>query len=96
MATAKAYGAKKIIAFDIEQSRVDFAVKHFANAGELCPRDLGEDSENMARSFVLEMLKKHGLSGGVDVAIEVTGAESAAFMAIFALRAHGTCTLACN
>jgi threonine dehydrogenase-like Zn-dependent dehydrogenase len=91
MATAKAYGARKIVAFDIEQSRVDFAVKHYADAGELCPRDLGNDIEASARNFILDKLKEHGLEGGVDVAIEVTGAESAALMSIFALRAQGTC-----
>lgn len=37
MALARAYGAKKIIAFDIEQSRVDFAVKYNADVGIVCP-----------------------------------------------------------
>ena len=96
MATAKAYGAKKIIAFDIEQSRVNFALKHYADAGELCPQDLGDDWEAGARSFILQKLEKYGLSGGIDVAVEVTGAETAAVMGIFALRAHGTCKSAAS
>jgi D-xylulose reductase len=37
MAVARAYGPKKIIAFDIEQSRVDSAVKYNADIGVVCP-----------------------------------------------------------
>jgi D-xylulose reductase len=91
MAVAKAYGARKIIAFDIEQSRVDFAVKNYANIGVLCPTDKVDDPVSFGRDFILEKLRENGLEFGVDVAIEVTGAESAVSMAIYALRAQGTC-----
>jgi D-xylulose reductase len=91
MAVAKAYGARKIIAFDIEQNRVDFAVKNYANVGVLCPTDKVDDPVSFGRDFVLPKLRENGLESGVDVAIEVTGAESAVSMAIYALRAQGTC-----
>jgi threonine dehydrogenase-like Zn-dependent dehydrogenase len=91
MAVAKAYGAKRIIAFDIEQSRVDFAVKHYANVGVLCPTDKVDDPVSFGRDFVTAKLRENGLESGVDVAMEVTGAESAVSMAIYALRAQGTC-----
>jgi Zn-dependent alcohol dehydrogenase len=93
MAVARAYGAKKIIAFDIEQSRVDFAVKNYADHGVLCPKDKVDDPEPSAKEFVTSKLKNIGIESGVDMAIEVTGVESAALMAVFALRAQGTCKL---
>ncbi|KIW01158.1 uncharacterized protein PV09_07444 [Verruconis gallopava] len=90
MAVAKAYGARRVIAFDIEQSRVDFATKHYADIGVLCPKDSSQDPEAFAKQFLTSKLKETGLEMGFDVAFEVTGAESAAMMAIYALRAQGT------
>lgn len=95
MAVAKAYGAKKILALDIEQARVDFAVKHYATAGTVCPRGFENDeSMDAARAWIKDFLSQHDLSFGADVAIEVAGAESCLQMAIFALRPGGTCKLA--
>ncbi|KAF2102093.1 GroES-like protein [Rhizodiscina lignyota] len=90
MAVCKAYGAKRVVAFDIEQSRVDFAVKHYATDGFLVPRDIQGDSMAFAKEFMTARLKELGLSFGVDVAIEVTGAESALQMGFASLRAGGT------
>lgn len=92
MAVAKAYGAKKILALDVEQARVDFAVKHYATAGAVCPKSFENDeSMDAARAWIKDLLKQHDLSFGVDVSIEVAGAESCLQMAIFALRPGGTC-----
>jgi Zn-dependent alcohol dehydrogenase len=91
MALAKSYGAKKIIAFDVEQSRVDFAVKHYASVGVVCPKDTTDDPFTFCKEFVTSKLQEIGDHQGVDVAIEVTGVESALLMAMYSLRSGGTC-----
>jgi len=93
MAVAKAYGASKIIAFDIEQSRVDFAVRHFANCGILCPRTDSDYAMTSAQDFVTSSLKSHGVDLGVDVTIEASGVEAPLWWALYALKAQGTCEL---
>lgn len=90
MAVAKAYGARKILAFDVEQSRVDFAVKHFADAGILCPIDKSEDPMSANEEFIKKALKDQDLDFGADVAVEVAGVEATLQMALSAARAGGT------
>jgi D-xylulose reductase len=94
MAVAKAYGAKKIIAFDIEQSRVDFAVKYNADIGVVCPFNT-EKVEHLkfATDFMNSIIEKHGLGLGVDLTIEATGAEACVQMAVVLTKSGGTCKL---
>jgi D-xylulose reductase len=91
MAVAKAYGARKIIAFDIEQSRVDFAVKYAANVGVVCPlKEQSAEPLAFAKEFVEKVLKEHNLGSGVDLAIEASGAESCVHMAVVITKSGGT------
>jgi D-xylulose reductase len=91
MAVAKAYGARKIIAFDIEQSRVDFAVKYAATVGVVCPlKEQFAEPLAFAEEFVEKLLKEHNLGSGVDLAIEASGAESCVHMAVVITKSGGT------
>lgn len=92
MAVAKAYGASKIIVFDIEPSRVDFAKKYCADIGVVSPRKPSEqDQMSFVTEFVQQTLKEYGLGGGVDVAVEASGADACMQMAVVATKAGGTC-----
>lgn len=92
MAVARAYGVKKIIAFDIEASRVDFAANYAADIGVLCPKK-SEDKPalDFATEFMEEIMKKHGLGSGVDLAIEASGSESCVQMGVILTKPGGTC-----
>ncbi|KAL4910733.1 hypothetical protein BDW74DRAFT_164555 [Aspergillus multicolor] len=92
IAIAKAYGVRKILVFDIEQSRLDFALSYGADIGILSPKN----SENIealkfASDFTSSVNKEHNLAHGVDISIEASGAESSAQMALTILKPGGTC-----
>ena len=92
MAVARAYGAKKIIAFDIEQSRVDFAVKYNADIGIVSPINKESTEPLMfATDFISSVMSEHGLGSGVDLTIEASGAEACAQMAVVITKPGGTC-----
>jgi len=92
MAVARAYGAKKIIAFDIEQSRVDFAVKYNADIGIICPFNTEKvEPLKFATDFMDSIIEKHSLGSGVDLTIEATGAEACVQMAVVLTKSGGTC-----
>ena len=92
MAVARAYGAKKIIAFDIEQSRVDFAVKYNADIGVVCPFNTDKvEPLTFATDFMNKIIAEHGLGSGVDLTIEATGAEACVQMAVVLTKSGGTC-----
>jgi D-xylulose reductase len=92
MAVAKAYGAKKIIAFDIEQSRVEFAVKYNADIGVVCPFNTEKVAPlTFATDFMNKIIAEHGLGSGVDLTIEATGAEACVQMAVVLTKSGGTC-----
>ncbi|KAH8782041.1 xylitol dehydrogenase [Hyaloscypha sp. PMI_1271] len=91
MAVARAYGAKKIIAFDIEQSRVDFAVKYNADIGVVCPFNTDKvEPLTFATDFMNKIIAEHGLGSGVDLTIEATGAEACVQMAVVLTKSGGT------
>lgn len=70
MAVAKAYGVRKIIAFDLEKSRVDFAVKYNADVGVVSPmNEEGIESLKFATDFMTSVLEEHGLGSGVDLTL---------------------------
>ncbi|KAJ9157283.1 Alcohol dehydrogenase GroES-like domain-containing protein [Pleurostoma richardsiae] len=93
LAVAKAYGVKKIIMFDIEESRTKFAESYGADAGIVTSKndDPAKDSLTFATEYAQDMIKKHDLGHGVDVAVEASGAEICAQMAICMLKPGGTC-----
>ncbi|KAI9735005.1 MAG: hypothetical protein M1834_002088 [Cirrosporium novae-zelandiae] len=91
MAVAKAYGVKRTIVFDIEQSRVEFAKRYYADVGIVCP--LNKDSQeplNFATDFVQDVVKQEGLGFGVDLAIEASGADTCMQMAVVMTKPGGT------
>jgi D-xylulose reductase len=92
MAVARAYGAKKIIAFDIEQSRVDFAVKYNADIGVVCPFNTEKvEPLKFATDFMNSIIEKRGLGSGVDLTIEAIGAEACVQMAVVLTKSGGSC-----
>ncbi|KAK7184490.1 hypothetical protein DPSP01_012643 [Paraphaeosphaeria sporulosa] len=75
-AVAKASGAKKVIAVDISQSRLDFARKYAADGTFLPPRaEEGVDSVEHAEKVAKMIKEEFGLGEGADVVLECTGAE---------------------
>lgn len=93
MALAKAYGAKKIIVFDIDKPRVDFALKYAADIGiasELNTK--GQEPMRFATEAVERVMRKYGLEPGVDIAIDASGAESGMQMGVIITKPGGTCT----
>ncbi|EQB49585.1 alcohol dehydrogenase GroES-like domain-containing protein [Colletotrichum gloeosporioides Cg-14] len=93
LAVAKAYGVKKIVMFDIEESRTKFAESYGADVGIVTPRnsDPSQDVLSFSQHYAREVITKYDLGYGFDVAIEASGAEICATMAICMLKAGGTC-----
>jgi D-xylulose reductase len=96
IAVAKACAVRRIIVFDIEESRVNFACQYGAHVGIVAPQfDRSIDSLTNAENFTSEVIREQGLDYGVDVAIEASGAEICAQMAVTILKPGGTCTKSC-
>jgi D-xylulose reductase len=92
IAVAKAYGVAKIIAFDIEQSRIDFAVKHGADIGVLSAINTNsEEPLSFATTFINNIIKQENLGSGVDLSIEASGAEACVHMGVVITKPGGTC-----
>jgi D-xylulose reductase len=92
MAVARACGVQKIVVFDIEQKRIDFALKYGADIGIIPPRrEEGLDSLEFAQEFSSSVIKQNDLGFGFDVAIEASGAEPCVHMAVTSLKPGGTC-----
>lgn len=82
-ATAKAFGASKVIVADIQQNRLDFAKKYLGVSTFLPGRVSAEENANRLK-------EENGLLAGVDVTLEASGAEPAVHAGIHALRTGGT------
>ena len=82
-AVARYYGAKKIVAVDIADSKLDFA-KSF-NGCSTYKYALGESAEENARRIV----EGNSLELGADAVIEASGVESSVNCAVYALRPGG-------
>lgn len=93
LAVARAYGVKKIIVFDVDQIRIDFALEYGAGVGVLCPMKPKDGIEPLA--FAAEsmdkVIREHNLGSGVDLSIEASGAEACAQMAVVITKPGGTC-----
>ncbi|KAL2825879.1 chaperonin 10-like protein [Aspergillus pseudoustus] len=82
-AVAKAFGAAKIIAVDIQKPRLDFA-KEFAATAIFEPSKVPA-AENAAR-----IIEENDLGRGADVAIDASGVEPSVHTGIHVLRSGGT------
>jgi len=93
MAVARAYNVRRIIAFDVEQSRVDFATSYNADVGILSPFNTdGQEPLAFATDFMTKVIKEQGLGSGVDLVIEASGAEACTQMAVVLAKPGGTST----
>ncbi|KAH8668460.1 GroES-like protein [Xylariales sp. PMI_506] len=92
LAVAKAYGLRKVVMFDVEQSRVDFAIKYGADVGLLWPKnDEGIEALAFAQDYSKKIFKEYDIVNGFDVTVEASGAESCAQMAVVMAKNGGTC-----
>ncbi|PWY78177.1 putative D-xylulose reductase A [Aspergillus sclerotioniger CBS 115572] len=82
-AVAKAYGASKIIAVDIQKDRLEFAKNYAATA-------TFEPAKATPSVNAQQMIEENGLGSGADVAIDASGAEPSVHTGIHVLRAGGT------
>jgi D-xylulose reductase len=82
-AVAKAHGASKVVAVDVQQPRLEFAAK-FAATSTFTPAKTSSE-ENAAR-----LIKDNDLGSGADVVIDASGAEPSVQTGIHALRVGGT------
>ncbi|KAH6866308.1 chaperonin 10-like protein [Alternaria rosae] len=75
-AVAKASGAKKVIAVDISQARLDFA-KAYAADGVFLPSRAKEGADPVAHSesIAAAIKEQFNLGEGADIVLECTGAE---------------------
>ncbi|KNG45437.1 d-xylulose reductase a protein [Stemphylium lycopersici] len=75
-AVAKASGAKKVIAVDISQARLDFA-KAYAADGVFLPPRAKEEADTVAHSesIAAAIKEQFSLGEGADIVLECTGAE---------------------
>lgn len=82
-AVARAFGANKIIAVDIQPARLEFAKKYTATgAFEPTKVPATENAERLRR--------EHDLGRGADVVIDASGAEPSVHTGIHVLRTGGT------
>ena len=85
-AVARAFGASKVIAVDIKQSRLEFALK-YAATGIFNPMTEGGNRPTEYADKIKELL---GSTVGADVAVDASGAEQSIVTAIHVLRNGGT------
>ncbi|KZF21989.1 putative D-xylulose reductase A [Xylona heveae TC161] len=86
---AKALGAKKIIAVDIQEQRLEFAKKYAATGSYISAKvPATENAENIKKEF--------DLGNGADVAIDASGVEPSIQTGIHVLRSGGTYVQAGN
>lgn len=84
-AVARLFGAKKVVAVDLLDHKLDFA-RGFNKARTFKP-DLDADPEENAR----RLIEEHDLGLGADAVIEASGAESSIITAVHVLRPGGSC-----
>ncbi|QKX54984.1 uncharacterized protein TRUGW13939_02074 [Talaromyces rugulosus] len=82
-AVAKAFGASKIIAVDIQQTRLDFAKKYTATSTFMPDKVSSEEN-------AIRMKEENDLGPGADVVIDASGAEPSVHTGIHVLKTGGT------
>ncbi|RMY36602.1 hypothetical protein D0865_06970 [Hortaea werneckii] len=83
MAVAKAFGATKVIAVDINEERLNFATDYCATHGFRSAKESPEAS-------AARLIQENDLGPGADVVIDATGAEPCIQQSIHAVRVGGT------
>lgn len=86
-AIAKAHNAARVVAIDINQARLDFALANGFASQTYClaraePAKAPEDQLRQAKELAQQALSHFGEKQGFDVVFECTGAESAIQMSI--------------
>ncbi|KAF5483309.1 putative D-xylulose reductase A [Colletotrichum fructicola] len=79
MGVAKALGARRILAVDVNEQRLDFAKDYCATEVHAAiPKNSGEDNMSYSKRHAFEIMKKFGLGErgeGIDLVVECSGAE---------------------
>jgi len=95
MAVAKAFGAKRVIAVDISQDRLDFA-KSYAATDIYLPikKNEGEANIDYSRRVSDDIMQKFNLKDrgpdGVDVVVDASGAETCIQTGLYLAKCGGT------
>ena len=95
MAVARALGANRIIAVDINSSRLDFAVGYVATEKFLPPpQEPGEKRIEYSKRSTQIMKSSLGLEergpNSIDIALDATGAEACIQMSVLVVKFGGT------
>ncbi|KAH8118340.1 xylitol dehydrogenase [Phellopilus nigrolimitatus] len=95
MAVAKALGARRIIAVDIVQARVDFALKYAATEAYLPPPfEQGETKIQYSKRAAALLKEKLGVEDrgpkGLDLVVDASGAEVCIQMGLFIAKIGGS------
>ncbi|KEF57404.1 L-iditol 2-dehydrogenase [Exophiala aquamarina CBS 119918] len=85
-AVARMFGAKKIVAVDVLDHKLEFA-RGFIQGARTFKPDLGASPQENAR----RLIEVHELGSGADAVIEASGAESSVVTAVHVLRPGGSC-----
>ena len=65
---AKAYGVRKVVMFDVEKTRTDFAVQYGAHAGIIPPRrEEGQDPLEFAQEYAKQIIAESDVGSGFDI-----------------------------
>ncbi|SGY35147.1 BQ5605_C002g01731 [Microbotryum silenes-dioicae] len=96
MAVAKALGARKVIAVDIQQARLEFAASYAANDYFIPPPTKeGESRLEYSSRSAQEIRSRFGFgergSTGVDLVVDCTGAEVCIQTGVYVVKHGGTC-----
>jgi D-xylulose reductase len=82
----------KIIAFDIDPGRVEFAKTYGADVALVVPTNKESKGPlDFAKDYINSVKEQYGLGHGVDVAVDASGAESSMQMSVVITKPYGTC-----
>ncbi|KAJ5634250.1 hypothetical protein N7528_002092 [Penicillium herquei] len=95
MAVAKALGARRILAIDVQPHRLEFAKNYAATDIHVAiPKEQGEDNMTYAKRHGKVIFEKFGFGErgeGIDLVIECSGAEVCVQTGIWLVKRRGTC-----
>ncbi|KAL2838648.1 hypothetical protein BJY01DRAFT_257992 [Aspergillus pseudoustus] len=95
MAVAKALGARRILAIDVQPQRLEFAKQYAATDVHLAiPKEEGEDMMAYSKRHGKHILEKFGFGErgeGIDLVVECSGAEVCVQTGIWIVKRRGTC-----
>ena len=100
MATAKALGASRVIAVDIQPSRLEFAKSYAATQTFLPPASLPNETKSAHSRRTAEAMREQlGIEErgpkSIDIVVDASGAELSIQTAIHIVKAGGTYIQAC-